>query len=78
MLTNDLSGEVARVIAALRKQTGTELSEREVLDSPHLFIGSVGRLAEKFEQLRADLAINSFMLGQVGELEPVVAKLAGT
>jgi hypothetical protein len=49
-----------------------------VLDSPHLFIGSTDRLSEKFEQLRADLGINSFMVGQLGELEPVVAKLAGT
>ena len=78
VLTNDLSGEVATVIAALRKQTGVELSERDVLDSPHLFIGSTDRLSEKFEQLRADLGINSFMVGQLGELEPVVAKLAGT
>ena len=78
VLTNDLPGEVATVIAALRKQTGVELSERDVLDSPHLFIGSTDRLSEKFEQLRADLGINSFMVGQLGELEPVVAKLAGT
>jgi len=78
VLTNDLSGEVAAVIAALRQRTGVEVSEREVLDSPHLFIGSVDRLAEKFEQLRADVRINSFMVGQLGELEPVVAKLAGT
>jgi hypothetical protein len=77
VLTNDLSGEVAKVIAALRK-TGVELSQRDVLDSPHLFIGSTDRLAEKFEQLRADLGINSFMVGELGELEPVVAKLAGT
>ncbi len=78
VLTNDLSGEVAKIIAALRNQTGVELSEREVLDSPHLFIGSTDRLAEKFEQLRADLGINSFMVGDLGELEPVVARLAGT
>ncbi len=78
VLTDDLSGEVATVIAGLRERTGVELSEREVLDSPHLFIGSVDRLAEKFEQLRAELGINSFLVGQLGELEPVVAKLAGT
>lgn len=78
ILTNDLSGEVASVIAGLRQRTGVELSEQEVLDSPHLFIGSVERLAEKFQQLRAELGIGSFMVGDLGELEPVVAKLVGT
>ena len=78
VLTDDLSGEVATVIAALRERTGVELTEREVLDSPHLFIGSADRLAEKFEQLRAELGVTSFMLGALGELDPVLARLAGT
>jgi probable F420-dependent oxidoreductase len=78
VLTDDLSGEVAKVIASLTKRTGTTLTEQEVLDSPHLFIGSAQRLAEKFEQLRADLGITSFLLGAVGELEPVLEKLVGT
>ena len=76
VLTDDLSGEVARVIAAWRERTGVALTEREVLESPHLFIGSVGRLADKFEQLRAELGITSFMLGTMGELDPVVERLA--
>ena len=78
VVTDDLSGEVATVIAALRTATGVELTEQEVLDSPHLFIGSVDRLIEKFEQLRAELGITSFMLGAPGELDPVLAELAGT
>lgn len=78
VLTDDLDGEVATVIAALERATGTRLSAREVLDSPHLFLGSAGRLADKFEQLRAELGITSFMLGSPGELDPVLARLAGT
>jgi probable F420-dependent oxidoreductase len=78
VLTDDLSGEVAAVIAALRDRTGTELTHREVLESPHLFIGSAARLAEKFEQLRAELGITSFMLGPLGTLDPVLSRLAGT
>lgn len=78
VLTDDLPGEVATVIAALRERTGTELTEREVLDSPHLFIGSAGRLAEKFQFLRAELGISSFMLGAPGPLDPVLRRLAGT
>jgi probable F420-dependent oxidoreductase len=78
VLTDDLSGEVAKVITSLRSRTGVELTKQEVLDSPHIFIGSAARLAEKFEHLRAELGITSFLLGEVGELEPVLARLAGT
>ena len=78
VLTDDLDGEVATVIAALEQATGTRLTAREVPDSPHLFLGSAGRLADKFEQLRAELGITSFMLGTPGELDPVLTRLAGT
>jgi probable F420-dependent oxidoreductase len=78
VLTDDLTGEVAKVIASLAERTGTELTERQVLDSPHLFIGSADRLAEKFQQLREELGISSFLLGSIGELEPVLSKLAGS
>lgn len=78
VLTDDLSGEVAKVVASLQETTGTTLTEQEVLDSPHIFIGSAARLAEKFQQLREEEGISSFMLGEVGELEPVLGQLAGT
>jgi len=78
VLTDDLAGEVSKVIASLAERTGLELTERQVLDSPHLFIGSADRLAEKFQQLREELGISSFLLGSVGELEPVLSKLAGS
>jgi probable F420-dependent oxidoreductase len=77
-LTDDLSGEVAKVIASLEKRTGTTLTEQQVLDSPHIFIGSAHRLAEKFQQLREDLGITSFLLGEVGDLEPVLELLVGS
>ena len=50
----------------------------EVLESPHLFIGSVDALVDKIQGLRARLVISSFMLGEVDELAPVVERLAGT
>jgi probable F420-dependent oxidoreductase len=77
-LTDDLRGEARRVIDSLRSRTGVELSEEEVIDSPHLFIGSVDRLVEKFLQLRAELGISSFMLGELDELTPVLERLAGS
>jgi probable F420-dependent oxidoreductase len=76
-VTDDLRGEARRVIDSLRSRTGVELTEDEVIDSPHLFIGSVDRLVEKFLQLREELGISSILLGDIGELEPVLERLSG-
>lgn len=76
-VTDDLRGEARKVIDHLRARTGTELTEDEVIDSPHLFIGSVDRLVEKFLQLREELGISSILLGDIGELEPVLQRLSG-
>lgn len=76
-LTDDLRGEARRVIDMLRSRTGVELTEAEVIDSPHLFIGSVDRLVEKFLHLRDELGISSIMLGGMDELAPVLERLAG-
>jgi len=75
-LTDDLHGEARRVITSLRERTAIELTEREVIDSPHLLIGSVDRLVEKFEELRELLGITSLMVGEMGELDAVVERLA--
>jgi probable F420-dependent oxidoreductase len=75
VLTDDLAGEVRKVVAAIQGRTGTALTERQVLESPHLFIGSADRIAEKFLALREELGISSILLGAVGELEPVLGRL---
>ena len=76
-VTNDLRGEVRKVIDRLRERTGIELTEQEVIDSPHFFIGSIDRFVEKFSELRERLGINSFLVGSLDELGPVVERLAG-
>jgi probable F420-dependent oxidoreductase len=78
VVTDDLRGEARQVIDRLRSRTGVELSEDEIIDSPHLFIGSVDRLVEKFQQLREELGITSILLGEIGELEPVLERLSGS
>jgi probable F420-dependent oxidoreductase len=75
-VTDDLHGAAREVIDHLRSRTGVELSEQEVIDSPHLFLGSVDRLVEKFQQLREELGITSFLLGELDELTPVLERLA--
>ena len=77
-VTDDLRGEARKVIDRMRDRTGYELTEDEVIASPHIFIGSVGRFVEKFQELRERLGISSFLVGGLDELGPVVERLAGT
>ena len=78
VVTDDLRGEARRVVDSLRERTGTELTEEQVIDAPHIFIGSIDRFVEKFQQLREELGISSIMVGEMDELAPVVERLAGT
>jgi probable F420-dependent oxidoreductase len=77
-VTDDLRGEARRVIDRMKERTGIELTEDEVISSPHIFIGSIERFVEKFQELRERLGISSFMVGSLDELAPVVERLAGT
>ena len=77
-VTDDARAEAAsRSSSTSRGRTGVELTVDEVLESPHLFIGSIDGLVEKFRMLRERLGISSFMVGDVDELAPVVERLAG-
>jgi probable F420-dependent oxidoreductase len=78
VVTDDLHGEARKIIDRLKSRTGVELSEQDVIDSPHLFIGSIDRFVEKFSQLRERLGVSSFLVGDLDELGPVVERLAGT
>jgi probable F420-dependent oxidoreductase len=78
VVTDDLRGEARKIIDRLKSRTGVELSEQEVIDSPHVFIGSIDRFVEKFSELRERLGVSSFLVGDLSELGPVVERLAGT
>jgi probable F420-dependent oxidoreductase len=78
VVTDDLRGEARKVIESMKDRTGIEMTEQEVIDSPHLFIGSIDRFVEKFSELRERLGVNSFLVGSLDELGPVVERLAGT
>ena len=75
VITNDARAEAARVIDHVRQRTGLELSSDEVLESPHLFIGSVDGLTRKFLELRERFGISSIMVGEMDPLAPVVERL---
>jgi len=50
----------------------------DLRESPHVFVGTVDYLVEKFRNLRRTLGISSIMLGPIAGLAPVVERLAGT
>jgi probable F420-dependent oxidoreductase len=77
-VTDDLEGEAEKVAAAMTKRSGIDMTVREVIDSPHIFIGSHDRFVEKFTELRDRLGISSFLIGDLDRLGPVVGQLAGT
>lgn len=56
----------------LHARTGVAISPEDLLDSPHIFIGSIEGLTEKFLRLREELGISSVMLGEVDELTPII------
>jgi probable F420-dependent oxidoreductase len=76
-ITDDARGEARRVADALRQHADVDLTDEEVLDSAHLYIGSLDALVEKIEGLREELGISSFLLGEPDEMWPLVERLAG-
>ena len=70
-------GEARDVIARLAQRTGIELTTDELLESPHIFIGTIDALEQKLIRTREELAISSFIVEVVGELDPLVERLAG-
>jgi hypothetical protein len=75
-ITDDARGEARRVADALREHAGVDLTDDEVLDSAHLYIGSLDSLVEKIEGLREELGISSFMLGEPDEMWQLAERLA--
>lgn len=78
VVTDRARPEAEALAARLRERSGIEVSPDELLTSPHIFIGSVASLVEKFRELRERTGISSIMVGEVGELDAVVERLAGT
>jgi probable F420-dependent oxidoreductase len=77
VVTGDPRAEARRRADRLREQTGVELTVEEILDSPHVFIGSVKDLTRKFVDLRERFGISSFLVNDLDALAPAVEELAG-
>jgi probable F420-dependent oxidoreductase len=68
----------ADVLDQLGPPPGTEITVDELLESPHMLIGSVSGLVAKLQEQRERLGISSIMVGDLDTLAPVVERLAGT
>ena len=78
VVTDHARRAASRLAIRLAKRTGVEVSPGDLLDSPHIFIGSVDELVEKFRSLRERLGVSLIMVGTLDELPGVVERLAGT
>lgn len=77
LVTANATAPAQERVDRLRRLTGVELTTTEILESPHVFIGSVGELVDKIQALRAHLGVSSFMLGEIDAAIPIVEQLAG-
>jgi len=77
-VTDHARREAAELADALHARSGVRVGADELIESPHIFIGSVEGFVEKFTRLREELGISSVMVGEVNDLLPVVERLAGT
>lgn len=70
--------EAAEVAERIAERSRVPVSAEEMLESPHIFIGTEDDFVAKFTRLRDELGITSIMVGGVDELAGVVERLAGT
>ena len=77
VITGTPIAEARRRADQIRESTGVELTVEEILDSPHVFIGSVRDLTRKCVEMRERFGISSFLTLDLDALAPVVEELAG-
>ena len=75
LITNHARREATDRADKIRQRTGVELTPDELLESPHVFIGSVDELAQKIIGMRERFGISSIMVGEIDDLAPVVERL---
>jgi alkanesulfonate monooxygenase SsuD/methylene tetrahydromethanopterin reductase-like flavin-dependent oxidoreductase (luciferase family) len=78
IVTDHARKVAADVLDQLGPPPGTGITVDELLESPHMFIGSVNGLVAKLQEQRERLGISSIMVGDLDTLAPVVERLAGT
>jgi probable F420-dependent oxidoreductase len=83
LITDDARGELRRLADWQQANLGHHLSEAELAESPHAFVGSVDQVVDKLLQARERWGINCLTLDEVEgfgrpeQFEPVMARLHG-
>lgn len=77
LITSDALTPARERAENLHRLTGVETTPAEVLESPHVFIGTVAEIVDKIRMLRERLGVSSFMLGEVDATAQIVQQLAG-
>jgi probable F420-dependent oxidoreductase len=77
-ITDRPLAEARAVAERITERSGIAISAEAMLESPHIFIGTVDDFVAKFRRLRDELGVTSIMVGGVDELTPVVERLAGS
>jgi probable F420-dependent oxidoreductase len=77
-VTDQVLTAAREVQGRIRQRSGIDLTEKDILESPHVFIGTVDSLVEKFLFLRERLSINHIYVGEgYRDFAPVVERLSG-
>ncbi|HEX5591204.1 MAG TPA: TIGR03621 family F420-dependent LLM class oxidoreductase [Candidatus Limnocylindrales bacterium] len=77
-VTDHALAEANDLAARLAGRTAVDVGAQDLLEAPHIFIGSLAALEAKLIRLRDELGISSIMVGEMGLLDPIVERLAGT
>lgn len=77
-ITDDALAAAREAAGAIRRRWGVEIAPAELLESPHVYIGTVEQLAEKLVALREQFGISSLLLDGAPGIERLVERLAGT
>lgn len=78
LITDHDRPALEKIAAELNSEFGVDFSIDDLRESPHVFIGTVDHLVDKFRHLRETLGISSVMVGRPDDFAPVVERLAGT
>ena len=77
-ITDDARGAARALAERLKERYGSELTEDEVLESPHAFIGTVDQVEQKCLMLRERYGLSYiFPIAEPEAFAPIVERLAG-
>src|SRR5260221_6368963 len=76
-VTNEPRKAAEELLARINERESSGLTVDELLDSPHVFIGTVDQLVSKFTRLRDELGISNLMVGHGMDDFAPVAELLG-